>query len=341
MNDFVYLYDAPNVTGYLASGVLCEDLDGDGYYNWGIGQKPFYCPSCSDMPDGNDYNPNIGGMDEMGNSIYLADSFQAPYIDGDDAIGCSGKYVIVNLPEDANVSWSVSSSFLTSSIVDIDGPSTEAMLLLKQSAGPALIGATHNTGIVTLNADFTNNSTPFRLTKSIYVCGDIIPRFGTVSLEVFTVGRSTTINETNCTNVPSQFIKWTLTVPGIGTYTQFGHSVTICPTQSGTVSIKVTNLLSCNPSHGSFMHTARAVNPHFSIVTNPVDAILLIKLSECNEKDSEYVLDITDSTGNTMFKEKVTSESLSISTSLYQKGVYTVRLSCANQNVQIDKFVKN
>lgn len=47
--------------------VICEDRDGDGYYFWGIGQKPANCPDwVPDVKDGDDFNINYGTMDENG-----------------------------------------------------------------------------------------------------------------------------------------------------------------------------------------------------------------------------------------------------------------------------------
>ncbi len=47
--------------------VNCEDLDGDGYYNWGIGPKPAHAPAgVSDEPDGDDSDPTVGPMDAYG-----------------------------------------------------------------------------------------------------------------------------------------------------------------------------------------------------------------------------------------------------------------------------------
>lgn len=47
--------------------VICEDADGDGYYNWGIGPKPSNCPYwVPDIPDGDDSNTNYGMRDSYG-----------------------------------------------------------------------------------------------------------------------------------------------------------------------------------------------------------------------------------------------------------------------------------
>lgn len=45
--------------------IICEDQDGDGYYNWGIGPKPATCPDCPDERDCDDSDPTLGpyGLD--------------------------------------------------------------------------------------------------------------------------------------------------------------------------------------------------------------------------------------------------------------------------------------
>jgi PKD repeat protein len=45
--------------------VVCEDKDGDGYYWWGLGEKPTTC-NCPDLPDGDDSDPDLGPLDQYG-----------------------------------------------------------------------------------------------------------------------------------------------------------------------------------------------------------------------------------------------------------------------------------
>ncbi len=55
---------------YTEADRVCEDKDGDGYFYWGIGQKPSTCPACApDEPDGDDSDPTLGPMDQYGNCI--------------------------------------------------------------------------------------------------------------------------------------------------------------------------------------------------------------------------------------------------------------------------------
>ena len=51
--------------------VTCEDADGDGYYWWGLGEKPANCPECPDLADGDDSDPTKGPLDEYGYCITL------------------------------------------------------------------------------------------------------------------------------------------------------------------------------------------------------------------------------------------------------------------------------
>lgn len=53
-------------SNYTESDRVCADMDGDGYYNWGIGAKPATCPPCADIEDGDDWNASIGEIDEYG-----------------------------------------------------------------------------------------------------------------------------------------------------------------------------------------------------------------------------------------------------------------------------------
>ncbi len=48
------------------SDIVCSDNDGDGYYFWGIGNRPAHCPPSNVLPDGDDSNADIGPMDEDG-----------------------------------------------------------------------------------------------------------------------------------------------------------------------------------------------------------------------------------------------------------------------------------
>lgn len=56
-----------NSSVFSSENIICSDADNDGYYFWGIGDKPAHCPEWApDTPDGDDSNPLYGAMDEYG-----------------------------------------------------------------------------------------------------------------------------------------------------------------------------------------------------------------------------------------------------------------------------------
>ena len=60
----------PVISTIQTYDVICEDNDGDGYYWWGLGDKPEWC-DCPETPDGDDSDNNLGPLDEFGNCIIL------------------------------------------------------------------------------------------------------------------------------------------------------------------------------------------------------------------------------------------------------------------------------
>ena len=50
-------------TSNVSRPILCEDLDGDGYFNWGVGSP--HIPVWA-LSDGDDSDPTIGHMNEFG-----------------------------------------------------------------------------------------------------------------------------------------------------------------------------------------------------------------------------------------------------------------------------------
>ncbi|MBQ7533650.1 MAG: hypothetical protein IJT45_08205, partial [Bacteroidales bacterium] len=94
-NGFMYILhindDVPDITysiptpihynNMTESDVRCNDYDGDGYYNWGIGPKPAHCPSCPDEPDGDDSNPNLGPLNSYGQCTIIG-TYNASFEDG-------------------------------------------------------------------------------------------------------------------------------------------------------------------------------------------------------------------------------------------------------------------
>jgi hypothetical protein len=60
---------------YSNIGVECVDIDGDGYYNWGIGEKPSNCPECPDEIDSDDFSALLGPYNDRFESVILCDNY--------------------------------------------------------------------------------------------------------------------------------------------------------------------------------------------------------------------------------------------------------------------------
>lgn len=72
--DQAYKLINPISETYDSEDVVCEDNDGDGYYNWGIGPKPNSCPNCHNEPDCDDSDPTLGPYDEQFGCISFCES---------------------------------------------------------------------------------------------------------------------------------------------------------------------------------------------------------------------------------------------------------------------------
>ena len=69
-------YLLPQITSinYTDNDIVCEDADGDGYYFWGLGNKPSWCPDwVPDTKDGDDNNFSKGKMFLDGADIVIGD----------------------------------------------------------------------------------------------------------------------------------------------------------------------------------------------------------------------------------------------------------------------------
>ncbi len=88
---------------YTDDDIVCEDSDGDGYFWWGLGQKPSTC-NCPNEEDGDDSNSNLGPMNEYGYCATLVRNTQTwnnthPYDEYGDVIVKSGGNLTINGPQ--------------------------------------------------------------------------------------------------------------------------------------------------------------------------------------------------------------------------------------------------
>lgn len=69
----IYYLDLPLTSmNYTGEDVSCEDVDGDGFFFWGLGPKPSGSPEwIPDEPDGDDSDYSLGPMDRYGHLLDL------------------------------------------------------------------------------------------------------------------------------------------------------------------------------------------------------------------------------------------------------------------------------
>lgn len=94
---------------YSDSDIVCEDADSDGYYFWGIGDKPASCPAwVPDEPDGDDSNADNGPLNQYGHLRNInPDLSDTIYIDTDSIttqLTHSWQHIVVR----NNAHWNIS-----------------------------------------------------------------------------------------------------------------------------------------------------------------------------------------------------------------------------------------
>lgn len=98
---------------YSDDDIVVTDNDGDGYYSWGIGQKPSHCPNwIPDQPDGDDSNYSIGPMDEYGNNYNLAAHVNDVISIMTDTVWTTKRYIYNNITVPGGVTLTIQSDVI-------------------------------------------------------------------------------------------------------------------------------------------------------------------------------------------------------------------------------------
>ena len=293
---YSYFTGVNSLTGFSNNDILCQDLDGDGYYNWGIGPKPSHCPNCPNTPDGNDYNPNVGGMNQYGFSIDLSNSLADPYISGPSVIDCSAEYKIYNINENVDIEWKTELAF---------NINTRPLITLQSMQGEAMANFRIHFNFMT-NRSYSGNATIYAILKSngiadtisktVNVLANYIPFANSNSVQK---GTTKTINELNCGDVSANNLKWKITTPSSSSIIRYGHNCTITFSEIGRYTFTIENLESCFDSNiCTFYYDVFAGNAGGGGIiissNNPVSNTLSVNISpENNEiKTNEDVFTI-------------------------------------------------
>jgi hypothetical protein len=121
---------------YSESDIRCRDVDCDGFYNWGIGNKPSHCPSCPSQPDGNDFDYNLGPLDADGNGNCLPIEISGGWL----VCTANKTYNFINRASGKSITWSKSDN-----LTEVSGQSTDQYVVKaysSSSSGPGWVRAT-------------------------------------------------------------------------------------------------------------------------------------------------------------------------------------------------------
>lgn len=93
------------------SSIICEDADGDGYYNWGVGPKPATCPPWApNEEDGDDSDHTKGSLDAYGNLLPINLNEQDTIYINSDSIFISDDYTYRHILVRNNATLTISST---------------------------------------------------------------------------------------------------------------------------------------------------------------------------------------------------------------------------------------
>ena len=109
-----YIYEAFRLSGCLHSlihndsDIVCEDADGDGYFNWGVGDRPSHCPVWAPIEeDGDDSDPSKGPLTNYGFTTSITPS-STIYIDIDTQYSSGYQHILQNICVRNNSTFTVS-----------------------------------------------------------------------------------------------------------------------------------------------------------------------------------------------------------------------------------------
>jgi hypothetical protein len=97
--------------GHTDAEIICEDRDGDGYYNWGIGPKPATCPNTTQVRgDGDDSDPLLGEINTYGYCENLNPDERDTIFITSDSVTTDSSHVYNHIVVCNGATWTVSHS---------------------------------------------------------------------------------------------------------------------------------------------------------------------------------------------------------------------------------------
>jgi len=95
--------------GHTDAEIICEDRDGDGIYNWGLGPKPATCPNQTQMKgDGDDSDPLLGEINTFGYCENLNPDERDTIFIATDSVTTDSSHVYNHIVVCNGATWTVS-----------------------------------------------------------------------------------------------------------------------------------------------------------------------------------------------------------------------------------------
>lgn len=345
-----YYSGVHSITGYSDADIKCEDLDGDGYYNWGIGPKPAHCPNCPDKRDADDFNPYIGGMDDYGYGVDLYNNnpgsiFLNPILIGPDTITCDGTYRLFNLNSNyTNIAWQIVNNTMPSFMgYKLHHTTTQGCPMATFIQGKSFTTNLPYVGNATIKVSMYNSSTQQTkvIEKEVYVVGSNTPYVDTTLNSMANKDDTRTFKALNCDQIFANNIAWTITTPSHSVKNYRGRSVSYKFTEAGTYSFEVKNLASCDPDNlFTFSVSVTDYEAVAMSYNNPVHNELNISIKDNDKQnDDQYTIEIWHDQFGKMKSITSASEHIDINTEQLSLGYYTIKLYKNNECIQASRVL--
>lgn len=331
-NVYGYFSGIHSLNGYDDTDVKCEDLDGDGYYNWGIGTKPSHCPNCPNERDADDFNPYVGGMNEYG----FGKDLSSPIIGftkliGPDTITCDGTYLIFGLRGYQSITWRIENNFehtvfLGNKLVHT---TTQNCPMATFVQGKSLSDNQPYTGYATIKVEILKSGTSEVATvleKQVYVAGSNTPYVNT-NFYVPRKNETRIFTALNCDQTISYNILWSIRTPSQKIQIFRGKSISYKFTESGTYDFEVKNLASCDADN-VFRFSTYVMDEEIIIQhNNPAKNTLSVSIQDNDRQTNDvYTIELWHDQIGMMNSKTSNLDHLDIKTEKLGIGYYTILL---------------
>jgi hypothetical protein len=142
------------------------------------------------------------------------------------------------------------------------------------TATNSMYGQLPYVGEVLLYATITSENGSHIIEKKVVLPAYIQPEINLSYTRLIYVNQETTLTESKCDNIDEQYIKWYVRYPNTETDIVYsGRSITITPTETGPLTIRVVNDCSCaQRSENTYNLTVIGQLPSIMSYPNPVMA---------------------------------------------------------------------